>query len=222
MKLLFSSIAAGAILLFSSSAYSSVVIGGYSSGFFDNPVEQSNSVFSGIGTDIFKYGKNPYMKGGTSILKYTGNKFEIKGPAKKFKIGTLSFFNGTSLVDTSVDGVDLNVDVSAPLDQSFTFGLGLNQTLNSLNPNSDQVNLPAPYTSTETFDFGGDKFFFMAIFGEFVDGVFEEVSYLDVGEKKYGSVDLYGMFTPVPVPAAFWLFGSALATLFVTRRKATV
>lgn len=225
MKHLISSLAVATILLFSSTAFASVVtVGGSSSGIFTNPVEQSNSWYSGVGTNLFLYGKGPYKIGGTSGLLYKGDYFEVKDPSEKFKIGTLKFFNGTSYVGTSVDAVDLEVsiDFTSLTDQEVTFGLGLDQVLNSLNPADDFVNLPSPYTSGDIFDINGESFFFMAIFGEYVDGIFSEVDYLQVAEKQWGSVDLYGMFTPVPVPAAFWLFGSALATLFVTRRKVTV
>jgi hypothetical protein len=223
MKHLISSLAVATVMLFSSTAFASVVtVGGSSSGIFTNPVEQSNSWYSGVGTQLFLYGKGSYWIGGTSGLLYKGDYFEVKDPSEKFKIGTLKYFNGTSYVGTSVDAVDLEVsiDFAGLTDQKLSLGLNLDQTLNSLSPADDYVYLPEAVSSSAIFNINGKDFLFMALFGKFIDGVFTEVDYLQVAEKHYGSVGLYGMFTPVPVPAAFWLFGSALATLFVTRRKA--
>lgn len=224
MKNLLSSLAVATTLLLSSTSFAATVSGD-SSGIFTNPVKQSSSTwYSGVNSSVFSYGKGPSNKIGASALAYKGNEFKIEKPSQKFKIGTLGFLNGTSYVGTSVDSVDLevNVDFYDLTDQEISFDLNLDQTLNSLNPADDFVFLPAPFTSDEVFTIDGAQFTFMAIFGEFVDGVFSPVSQLQVPEQKIGSVGLYGMFTPVPVPAAFWLFGSALATLLVTRRKASV
>jgi len=218
MKKLISSLAVAAFMLFSSTSFASTIYGD-SSGVFTNPIKQSKKTwYSGVGTRDFRFGKGPYGNYSKSGLWYTGHEFHVDDTADKFKIGTLSFFNGISYVGTSVDGVDLELDIEFNnlTDQSITFDLGLDQ---ALNPAGDSLYLPTPFTSDQVFNINGSEFTFMAVFGEFDDnGLFTAIEHIEVGELKFDSVALYGMFTPVPIPAAFWLFGSALATLMVTRR----
>ncbi len=64
--------------------------------------------------------------------------------------GDLKFINEASLVGTSINAIDLmvNVDFSTLTDEVFTCGLNLNQTINT--GNNDAMRLPAAYTSTST------------------------------------------------------------------------
>lgn len=57
---------------------------------------------------------------------------------------------------------------------------------------------------------------------ETVDGIYRDPSWVSAGVDPIVVIDgtlLYAKFTPVPVPAAVWLFGSALLGLISLRRK---
>ncbi len=214
-----------AIMLTASTSFASLVDGN-ATGKFVNPDLQPHAWFAGTDTDFFEFGKshldhygNPIY--GHSSLKFTGRDFRLDNADNKFVIGDLKFVNATSLVGTSINAIDLmvNVDFSSLVDEVITFGLDLNQTINTGNNDDDTVDLPAAYTATNTFLIDGVEYIFMAMFGTLENGVFTETDFLQAPEQGMASTQLVGMFTAVPLPAAVWVFGAGLFGLLGFSRK---
>tara|TARA_B110000240_G_C13375154_1_gene399991 strand:- start:107 stop:631 length:525 start_codon:yes stop_codon:yes gene_type:complete len=148
-------------------------------------------------------------KYGHSSLRFTGKEFTLDSADNKFVIGDLKFTNATSLLNTSIDAIDLmvNIDFGSLIDEAITFGLDLNQTINTGSNDDDTVDLPATYTSTNSFVIDGAEYIFMAMFGTLDNGVFTETDFLQAPEQGMASTQLVGMFAAVPLPAAVWVFG---------------
>ncbi len=214
------------ILMFSASSSFASIVDGSGSGKFVNPDLQSNTWLAGTGTNFFEFGKSPLNQYGGPIyghssLRFTGREFRLDNANEKFVIGDLKFINATSLVGTSIDAIDLmvNIDFGALTDQAITFGLVLNQTINTGSNVDDTVDLPTAFTSMNTFLIDGVEYMFMAMFGTLVDGEFVETDFLQAPEQGMASTQLIGMFTAVPLPAAVWVFGAGLFGLLGFSRK---
>lgn len=224
-----------AFLLFASSAHASFLSGFLSGGYnpiqpdvtgkFVNPTFQDNTWYDGLGTNVFEFGKHEEACGKYSflckepavphsVLKFTGeNDIDIESAAPgKFVIGNLKFTNATSIVETSIDAIDLMVglDFGSFGSGSYTFNLNLDQTINTGNNDDDTVGLPSPFTAPETFLIDGIEYTFMLLFGTLDNGIFTETAFLQAPEEGMDSTQLVGMLTAVPLPAAVWMFGAGL------------
>lgn len=106
--------------------------------FLDNSASQFLT-YSGEGTPTFNWGN---YDGGTpplppnvpdhSTLQFLGLDFTNRAPDEVFKLGTLTFTNGTSFVDTIVFGITLTigvVDFNVAIDPAVT-QVGILTTLN--------------------------------------------------------------------------------------------
>ncbi len=202
---------------------------GTSDGSFVNPTGPSGMVTTGVGTNAFTWGTG--ISSPPSSLGFTGASFD-EDENTPFAFGTLDFFNGTISIPTRADTVDLSVSLNftSPTGfvESFLFDLGLTTTPNTSDPDAsaDVVNFDNTVPSN-FFSYDGTDYTLEFLgFGTLVGGGFTLQDSFLVREGESASVELLGRITStpsaVPVPAAVWLFGTALIGLlgFGKRRKA--
>ncbi|MBD2530315.1 choice-of-anchor K domain-containing protein [Nostoc flagelliforme FACHB-838] len=132
---------------FSSQAHA-LTFAGISSGTWGEPTPEStdtNPVYTGVGNNTFTWGdsnvcppsanaSNGCQITGSNKLNFNGNSFST-GIDSEFKIGDLSYFNGTVLKGTAVESVPLNINVSfnplVGINEVFDFKLYLVNTPNN-------------------------------------------------------------------------------------------
>lgn len=222
-------------LLMATSAAMCADVEGASSGVFVNPVYQVNGApyGVGVGTSTFSWGDADGFGVGKSSLSFTGNAISSAFETP-FKIGTLSFFNGTITTNTAANSVDLKVNMAlttpSGINQNYIFGLNLITTPNNTGTadgDADYVIFPSSYGSG-SFNVGGVDYY-LALTG------FENAStggYYDNGnlvgfhvwEGYRSSADLYGKLTVVPNPtvpeaSSLALAAPALLGLLGLRRR---
>jgi hypothetical protein len=145
-------------------------VSGRSSGVWINPTVDSNDVQlvnTGVGTNSFTWGE---AEPGTppNQLIFTGNPFATDMNSW-FKVGTLTYFNGTVYADTGVDNVTLNLGVNfddqVPLSKVFPISFRLVNTLNDPNidlqdpANADYVEWTA-FLADPSFTVAGNAYTF--------------------------------------------------------------
>jgi hypothetical protein len=126
-------LAAVVVLGFSSQVQA---MGGSSSGIWGKPTPGSLDIdpkFTGVGTNLFTWGK-PNVPGTlANQLLFNGNSF-TGDIGSLFKIGDLTYHNGTVNLGTSVDYVPLTLEVSlnnqVKVSESFNFNFKLVNTPN--------------------------------------------------------------------------------------------
>lgn len=198
------------------------VVTGTDSGVFVNP--SWGSVTTGVGTSHFTYGDPNGFGTGPNSLTYAAANPISSTTETPFKLGTLTYYNGTTSVGTTPDHVDLkiNLHLTQPgmINQNFTFTLDLMSTPNTgnSNQNADYVYFPSSYSST-TFMAGGQTYTLQLLgFANVVgDGFLQSnSSELHVRESGTATADLMGMVTthlsPVPEPTS--IASGAVACLF--------
>ena len=204
---------------------------GTSQGIFINPTGPAGMLTTGVGTSSFTWGDGSAFGSPPSSLAFTGASFD-EDENSPFVFGTMDYFNGTISIPTGADAVDLSVALNftspSGFVENFLFELGLITTPNTSDPNAsaDFVNFDNTVPSN-FFSFAGTDYTLEFLgFGLLTGGGFTIQDSFRVLEGESASVDLLGRITStpsaVPVPAAVWLFGSALLGLVgFGRRKKT-
>lgn len=196
-------------------------IAGSTSGVFNNPTGEAGAplYYSPTGLSTFSWGETGF---GTSqnSLSFAGTGFNTSTETP-FKIGTMTYFNGTTVVGTNATGVDLDVTLAFTVpsgqNETFTFNLGIVTTPNvgTDQQNADILTLPG-FFSPQTFTYNGTTYQVQLTGWSNVnaDG-FVVGNDLHVYEGGTASADLNGIVTAniVPEPGSFLLFGTGLAGL---------
>lgn len=226
MKNLF---AVAALSLFAVSAQAADVIG-TSSAVFTNPGNpQSSAVYSGVNTSSFTWGNGSTYGTGPNNLTFTGANFSANF-GQDFKLGTLSYFNGTVAGNSTLGNIDLSsrlnfVQPGIPV-VSSDFTLRLNSTTNTSDPvaSADFVNFTNT-SSSALFEINGVSYTvrisgFRNVVG---DGFLQSsATSFHVMEGRNASAELFGsvVAAPVPEPETYAMMLAGLAALgFVARRK---
>lgn len=199
---------------------------GVSSAVFTNPTPL-NTTYSGLDTSSFTWGDPGRSPVGANNFTFTGTSFSAPVHTV-FKIGTLSYFNGTTQSGTSAATLDLKTGLNFGQSTSDTvfssFALGLTRTVNTSDPlaSADSVSLKQLISPTR-FEINGVNYAlviegFRNLIGDgFLRGNGKQ---LNVLEGKRATVDLYGEVTPVPEPETYALMLVGLGALAaVSRRK---
>ncbi|MEH1942456.1 MAG: choice-of-anchor K domain-containing protein [Nostoc sp.] len=169
-------VSATTVFGFSGQAHA-LTFSGISSGTWGEPtpgIIDTNPLYVGVGSNTFTWGDSnlcspsPSTSSGCTItnsnqLTFSGNSFSTDINSV-FKIGNLSYFNGTVLEGTSVEFVPLNLNLSfspaVGTNQVFDFKLRLVNTPNEgTNPenNADFVFIDTNL-SNRSFTFEGNKY----------------------------------------------------------------
>ena len=204
-------------------------------GTFENPVP-GGAVVTGVGTSVFTFGDPEQIGTGPSSLSFAGSAFSgaFETP---FKIGTLTYFNGTITLGTEATAVDLALHTTfttPPLGLvNSAFTLSLTSTPNTGTPdqNADFVTLPSSFVPT-TFVIGGTTYtveltgFVLTGGSGFLDSSDTEFHVLEGGTA---TADLYAEVTsripttqgsvPEPSTWAMMILGFAGVGFMAYRRK---
>lgn len=221
------------VSLFTLHAQAADVVGASNVTFTHPGLPDSAAVYSGVNTASFTWGDGSVASVGSNNLSFTGANFSSPFNTP-FKLGTLTYFNGTTAVNSNLSQIDLTsrLSFSQPaglpgVTSSFT--LGLNSTVNNTDPvaSADFVNFNNT-TSSSRFVINGKTYTvrisgFQNVVG---DGFLQSSSTeFHVLEGKRASADLFGsvvLAAPVPEPEtyAMMIAGLGALALMARRRKA--
>jgi hypothetical protein len=223
---LMAAVCAGAI----SSAHAQFT--GTSTGIFDNPVggaDNPTPVTTGIGTSSMTFGDPDDFGTGPNALAFTGAAFAGVPAETLFPVGSLYYFNGTTVLGSNLDKIGLDIELLFTVpgigSKSFDFPLTITTTPNTGTQaqNADYVTLPA--ASSTTFTVGLETYTLDLSFGEFTGGGYlAPDGSFHVYEDDSATAPVFGDITTnlegVPDSGSTMLFlGGASALLGWARRK---
>ncbi|MEL6458156.1 MAG: choice-of-anchor K domain-containing protein [Cyanobacteria bacterium J06621_15] len=191
----------------------------------------NNPMYKGVEEDVFTWGDPTLFKGASANqLVFEGNSFSADA-GSLFKIGDLTYRNGTVLLGTSVDSVPLKLNLSfnelTEAEQIFEYQFDLENTPNlSDNPELNADFLVVKEKDTKhTFMHDGNAYT-LSLAGFSQDNGKTQVSEFRVleGEKTtaaiFGKIDKVA-FSKKEVPEpGFPLVLSVAGIYFISRRKA--
>jgi hypothetical protein len=188
-----------------SSQAQALIFSGKSSGVWGEPTPGSintNPIYSGVGTNSFRWGDADDFGTGQNQLTFNGDSFSSE-MGSLFKIGDLTYFNGSVTPNTSVDFVPLNLHVSfgdrLNVSEVFNFDFYLKNTPNdSPNPaeNADFVYVGKNF-SDRNFTFA-DKKYTLSLTGFRETGSTTDVSEFRVLEGEKTTAAIFAKITEVP------------------------
>lgn len=203
---------------------------GSTSGVWTNYSPLSATV-TGAGTSVFTWGSGAAFQSPPNQLSFVGNAFASPFETK-FKVGTVSYFNGTTAVGSTADTVDLRLTLNftTPALGNVTgdYGFQLISTPNVGDPDGDAdfVKLPGLFSST-AFMIGGTTYHVKLTGFENVVGdgfLVSDATEFHVREFGTASADLYAEVTtqaiPEPETYALMLAGLGVLSMVARRRKA--
>jgi hypothetical protein len=229
-------ITAVAALGFSNQA-KALIFSGESSGTWGEPdpgTFNTNPIYEGVGTNTFAWGlslpNNPRFATPANSLVFKGTSFASDFDSV-FKIGDLSYYNGTVPLYTNVEKVPLNLRVSfknpAVISEVFDFNFNLANTPNDPNiPISDIANadyvFPTPAFANRSFSYNG-KQYTLELTGFIEDGSSTSAKEFRVREGAKTTAAIYGRITVVSpaekVPEPGIVVGLSLLGFYVVTRK---
>lgn len=211
-----------------------VALSGNVNGSWDKPTPGEVNdfpIYTGVDTNVFTWGDPTLFKGASANqLVFEGNSFSTDA-GSLFKIGDLTYRNGTVLLGTSVESVPLKLDLSfnelTEAEQIFEYQFDLKNTPNlSENPELNADFLVVNEKDTKhTFIHDGNAYT-LSLTGFSQDNGKTQVSEFRVleGEKTkaaiFGKIDKVA-FSKKEVPEpGFPLVLSIAGIYFISRRKA--
>ena len=206
-------------------------VSGSTSGLWTSPSPAAPPIVTtGVGTSTFTYGDGTGFGTGPNSLTFAGGLFSsvVETP---FRVGSLSYFNGTTAIGTTPASVMLTLGLTFtdPLIPAVvgSYLFTLNTTPNTADPDesADFVDLPSGFSFTD-FVIGSTTYRvrltgFQNVVG---DGFLtSNPLQLHVREGLSATADLYAVVTtqvnPVPEPETYALMLAGLATLAALARR---
>lgn len=192
---------------------------------FSDP-QPGTGVSTGVGSD--------HVTWGTPLTGYKANElsFQSNTPFSallggQFKVGSISYFNGTILDDTELTGLTLNLGLNFAnpaiglLTKSFALGLYSTPNEGSADANADYVYLPA-LQSINDFVVDGQAYQFELRGFDNVRGD----GYLDSSAREFhvregegATADVFGVLSAVPEPGTWAMMLIGFATIGVAVRS---
>jgi hypothetical protein len=189
--------------------------------------------FTGVGTSTFKWGdgqpNEPIYGTPANEMSFIGNPFQVKDGVV-FKIGDLTYYNGTVPQGTNVDSVSLNLALSFlapfPFSEAFKYELDLENTTNVGDPEKDADSVIVKNTfSDRSFSFGGDDYL-LELIGFSQDGGNTAVRKFRVYENQNTTAGVYARITritpPRKVPDPTSLAGLSIISIYLLSRKSKI
>jgi len=195
-------------------------IEGTSSGIFDNAAP-ATGIYDGLGTNDFFWGNQ--LSSNRNRVVFEGESISAEADTP-FKIGTLSYTNGSANFGTSAESfaLILTLDLVSPVvgNRSFSFDFQVNATTNTADPDAsaDFLSLPS-LTSSTTFSVGADLYALRLTGFENVvgDGFLTSTNEVfHVREDLSATADLFAVVeraNRVPEPSSLALSGLAMLAL---------
>lgn len=208
---------------------------GGSSGTWGEPINylgsaNTNPRYTGVGTNTFTWGdgqpNEPIYGTPANEMTFTGKSFQAE-EGSVFKIGYLTYFNGTVPQGTNVDSVSLslNLSFSEPFQFSEVFEdeLELENTTNFGIPEIDADSVIVKNTSSDrSFSFGGNNFL-LELIGFSQDDGNTTVKKFRVYENQKITAGLYARITritpPTKIPEPVSLAGLSVVSIYLLSRK---
>lgn len=191
---------------------------GDSTGTFIDPVPATGVTVSGVGTSLFTWGDPAGFGTGPNSLHYVNTPFSSVPAETAFKVGTLTYFNGTTAVGSTPTSINLNlaVNFADPLgvNQGFLYTMQLIST-----PNSGTAEENADYVILSTFPdarftAGGTSYTLTLGFTDLQGGGFIQTgNELHVLEGQTATADLTGTITTAAVPEPSTMVAGGLLLL---------
>lgn len=210
-------------------------ISGSSTGTWGKPIPQTrqeaiqngrsvntNPFHTGVGESKFTWGQTGVFNTPPNSLDFTGNNSFSTKTNSLFKIGELTYFNGTTPLGTNVDEARLNLDISftnpVKTTEKFDFSFSLKNTPNLGTPeeNADYV-LIRQNVAQQIFQVNG-RTFALSLTGFIPEGSNKKVNEFRSLEETTTKAEIYGTITSVPEPTTFAGL-SILGVYLVSRRK---
>jgi prepilin-type N-terminal cleavage/methylation domain-containing protein len=188
-----------------SETYETIYFTGTSSGLFYSPRGDS-----GLVTNLLRDLKLPQFLWGTSAtsdkkqneLTFRGESFRTIAPDQEFKLGTLSYYNGTTFSGTNATSVQIGIELnmSTPtVKETLAFEFKLLSTPNKgkdANADADYVYIPDVSTNFRT-SIKGKTFALVLRFGEHTSHGFTTIDTFHAHEGKLLTGTIYGRLTEV-------------------------
>ncbi len=177
----------------------------------DPGIFNTNPAYTGVGTNNFTWGfplpNNPNFGTPANSLKFDGTSFKSDLDSL-FKIGDLTYFNGTVPLYTNVETVPLNLRVSfsnpSQVDEVFDYNFNLINTRND-SPNPEDYVFPSPPSVDRSFTYNGNQYTLL-LTGFSQDEGATSVNEFRVEEGATTTAAIYGKITlarrKVPEPNA--------------------
>lgn len=233
---LVTAISATTALGFSSQA-KALVFSGDSNGIWGKPEAgtiNTRAMFTGVGTDTFTWGlpilKDPRFGTPPNSLIFKGTSFQSELNSL-FKIGDLTYYNGTVPQTTNVEKVPLKLELlfkqPGVINETFEYDFDLTNTVNDLNKpfdsidNADIVTIRQGLTN-RSFIYQGKKYT-LELTGFSQDDGLTSTNKFQVRESKATKAAIYGRITYVApaekVPEPGILAGLSVVGVYIIARK---
>lgn len=199
---------------------------GSSAGIFANAITQTSAVLTGLGTNSFSWG-TPFVAG-TNPNSLTFNGVGFSTPVgTAFDVGTITYFNGATVLGTGADGVTLSVTLTftnpAGVVQNFDYALMIVSTPNdSGTPEGDADRIDFNTAAPQTFLLDGQLVSLALEVGLTGVNGFSSKSSFSVFENFSETATLRGVLrapNSVPEPSSLALLAAAGVAGLLTRRR---
>jgi hypothetical protein len=181
---------------------SALTFTGSGTGTWGTPLSnENNPQITGVGTPNFTWGTASLMEANPNQLSFQGNQFTAE-VNDTFKVGDLTYFNGTILADTGIASVPLNFELTLSdpivLSQVFSLDFEILTTPNvgTVEENADAV-IPIASMSEQSFSLNG-KDYTLSLVGFSQDGGLTTTEEFHVLEDAETTASLFGRIVAVP------------------------
>ena len=188
--------------------YETIYFTGTAAGNFHSPLGDSrmlSSLAAGQKSPNFKWGDPATADKKQNELNFTGASFVRIAPNQEFKLGALTYYNGTTYSGTNATSIKvaIDLDLTTPgVKETLAFTFNLLSTPNrgvSADADADYVYIPDVSTSFRT-TIKGKQFELILRFGEHSANGFTTIDTFHAHEGKTLSGTIYGRLSEVSVP----------------------
>lgn len=176
---------------------------GSGTGTWGTPLSTENDPqFTGVGTSEFTWGTASALEAHPNQLSFQGSQFTAE-ENDVFKVGDLTYFNGTILANTGIASVPLNFELafSDPIGRSQVFSIDFEilttPNVGTAEENADAV-MPIASMSEQSFSVKGEDYT-LSLVGFSQDGGLTTSEEFRVLEDARITASLFGRIVAVPL-----------------------
>ncbi len=186
-------------------------ISGSSTGWFSNATGGRGLVSNLRGDEtgnFFQWGDPRNWGTGANWLHFAGTEYNDVSAGDRFRIGALSYYNGTISMDSAATGIDFSVQLDfggTPVEFDYQFDLLTTANTNNAIESADYVwfndpdidSLSVGTKSAQTINLYGIDYSLNLEFGETSDFGFSSIDQFHVMEARSASASLYATLISV-------------------------